>query len=104
MKHLKTFESFNADGLDKVDEIFGFSKEEREAKSAGKREDAKKAIMAHPSKRQAYSKLTPEKQEKYVDAVVANPGVNYFIWNEEKQAYVPSGKFKVASGEGTSGK
>jgi len=90
-----------------VNEILGFSKEEKEARAAKKRKDALDSIMRHSTQHKNYNewlKKDPAIAEKMITFVMNNPGIKYFDYNKEKGDFAQIGKFKVASGEGTTGK
>lgn len=105
MKHIKTFESFQQEHID--ESMPWHSKERKASDLTKKKEDAIDTIMNHPSKRAAYldwKKKDAEIADKYVEFEMKNPDVMYREWDPSKKEFVSTGKFKVASGEGSGGK
>lgn len=95
-----------------IDEIWGLEKTKL-GQAVGmktteqKNQEALNGIMAHPAKKAVYLQAkqeSPEKAQKYIEFFVNNPGVMYAQWNSATNQWVSTGKFSVASGEGTSGK
>lgn len=90
-----------------IDEIFGFSDEEKAAKLAKAKELALASIMKHPTQSKAYldwKKKDATIADKFVEFVATHPNDKYFKWDDAKKEFVNTGKFSVASGEGLAGK
>jgi hypothetical protein len=73
-----------------------------------KKEMVLKSIMSHPIRKNVYTNLLnkneKDKAEKYINFIMKNPETKYFTWSEKINNWIPTGKLKVASGEGTTGK
>lgn len=85
---------------DELDEGL-FSKSPEELKKIGI-----EAIKKHPVKSKTYQeflKKDPEVAEKYVLFVGKNPDAKYIGYDDKKKEFNLTGKYSVASGEGTSG-